>query len=132
MPDYAEDLITIITKDLSRPTRLHVCGDVSNIISKIVEIPVDILSHEFKASPELFKSFKDISFPQEICLGSVRSDHPKVETIDEITVHIQNGINVFDDKICQLSPDCGLRNLPRDIAFKKLKNLVKAGEKIYG
>ncbi len=132
MPDYAKDLINIITGDISCPTRLHICGDVSNIVSKIVEIPVDILSHEFKASPKLFNSFKDVSFPQQICLGSVRSDNQKVETIDEITEHIQKGINVFGDKICQLSPDCGLRNLPRDVAFQKLKNLVTAGEKIYG
>ena len=132
MPDYAKDLIKTVTNGLSCPTRLHVCGDVSSIISKIVEIPVDILSHEFKASSKLFNYFKDISFHQKICLGSVRSDKPRVETIDEITEHIQKGINVFDDKICQLSPDCGLRNLPRDVAFQKLENLVKAGEKIYG
>ena len=41
-------------------------------------------------------------------------------------------IDIFGDKIIQISPDCGQRLLPRDVAFQKLKNLTKAGEKING
>jgi 5-methyltetrahydropteroyltriglutamate--homocysteine methyltransferase len=132
MPDYAKELIETITKNIKIPTRLHVCGDVSNIIPSILEISVDVLSHEFKASPKLFDSFKNYSFKQNICLGSVRSDKTRVETLDEIQRHIQKGKNVFGGKISQIAPDCGLRLLPRDIAFQKLKNLVQACENVYG
>jgi 5-methyltetrahydropteroyltriglutamate--homocysteine methyltransferase len=65
-------------------------------------------------------------------LGSVRSDNERVESVGEIMNHIEKGIDVFGDKISQLAPDCGQRMLPRDVAYEKLKNLVKAGEKIYG
>jgi 5-methyltetrahydropteroyltriglutamate--homocysteine methyltransferase len=132
MPDYAEELIKTVVKGVSCPIRLHACGDVSNIVDKLAELPVDILSHEFKASPKLFDSFKNVDFPQKICLGCARSDDSRVETVDEIINHIKHGMDVFDDKICQISPDCGLRLQPRDVAFQKLCNLVKAGEKIYG
>jgi len=132
VPDYGKELINTITKDISCPTRLHTCGDISNVIPEILEMPVDILSHEFKASPKLFDSFKQYNFTKNICLGSVRSDNVRIETVDEIVNHIKNGIDVFGDKISQLAPDCGLRMLPRDVAFQKLKNLVKAGEKVYG
>jgi len=132
MPDYAKELIETVISDVKCPIRLHVCGDVSTIIPHILEIPVDILSHEFKASPKLFEAFKNHSFSQRICLGSVRSDKPDIETVDEIIKHLRKGIDVFGDKISQISPDCGLRLLPRDIAFQKLKNLVKAGEEVYG
>ena len=93
---------------------------------------VDILSHEFKASPQLFDAFKEYSFSQKICLGSVRSDDLRVESVEEITKHIISAIDIFGDKIIQISPDCGQRLLPRDVAFQKLKNLSKAGEKING
>ena len=132
MPDYAKDLIEIIIRNLKCPIRLHVCGDVSDIVHDILEIPVDILSHEFKALPKLFDVFKEHSFNQEICLGSVRSDNPVLEPVEEIVNHIKKGINVFDDKISQISPDCGLRLQPRDIAYKKLRNLVKAWSVVYG
>lgn len=132
MPDYGKELIKIITKDLSCITRLHACGDVSNIVPDLIEIPVNILSHEFKASSQLFDVFKEYSFSQKICLGSVRSDNTRVEPVNEIREHVKNGINIFENKICQIAPDCGLRMLPRDIAFQKLKNLAKAGEQING
>ena len=132
LPEYSKELIKIISKGLICPIRLHVCGDVSKIVPEILEIPVDILSHEFKASPKLFDVFKQYNINKEICLGSVRSDNINIESVSEITLHIKKGIDVFDDKISQLAPDCGQRMLPRDVAFQKLKNLVKAGEKVYG
>lgn len=130
IPEYSKELISTIIKNIKIPTRLHVCGDVSHIIPEIIEIPVDILSHEFKAQPKLFDVFKDYSFKQKICLGSVRSDKTQVETIEEITEHIKKAIKIFNGKITQIAPDCGLRMQPRNIAYKKLKNLKLAGEQI--
>jgi len=132
MPDYGNELIEIITKNISCPTILHACGDVSSLIPVLIEMPVDILSHEFKASSQLLDMFKEYSFSQNICLGSVRSDSTDIESVEEITNHILKAIDIFGEKIIQISPDCGQRLLPRNIAFQKLKNLVKAGEKING
>ena len=95
-------------------------------------MPVDILSHEFKAQPQLFDTFKEYNTSKKICLGCVRSDEKNVESIEEIVDHIKRGIDIFGDNITQLAPDCGQRMLPKDIAFNKLKNLVIAGEKAYG
>jgi 5-methyltetrahydropteroyltriglutamate--homocysteine methyltransferase len=132
IPEYGKELISIITKDISCPTRLHVCGDISNVVGDILEMPVEILSHEFKASPKIFDSFKQYNVEKNICLGSVRSDKLFVEPVEDIVDHIRKGIEIFGEKITQLAPDCGQRMLPRDVAFEKLKNLVKAGEIIYG
>jgi len=132
VPDYGIELIRTIIQNISCPVRLHVCGNISNVIPYLLEMPVDILSHEFKASPKLFDSFKQYEVKKNICLGSVRSDKSDIESVDEIVFHIKKGIEVFGDKIIQLAPDCGQRMLSRDVAFKKLKNLVKAGEIVYG
>ena len=132
IPEYGKELIKIITKDLSCPKRIHICGDVSKIVPEVLDMPVDILSHEFKGSPKLLDAFKQYKITKNICLGSVRSDNSRVESVSEIIDHINKGIDVFDDMISQLAPDCGQRMLPRNVAFEKLKNLVKAGEKVYG
>lgn len=132
MPDYGSDLIKTVINGVNCPTRLHSCGDVSKIVPDLLDLPVDILSHEFKLKPELFNAFKEHNDKKKICLGSVRSDDSRVEKVEEIVTHINKGMDVFGEQIVQLAPDCGLRLLPRDVALQKLKNLVCAGEKIYG
>ncbi len=132
VPKYGKDLLNIITKDLSCPIRLHCCGDVSEVIPEMLEMPVDILSHEFKAQPRLFDEFKKYDISKNICLGCVRSDNAELESVEEIVNHIKKGIDIFGDKIIQLAPDCGQRMLPKNVALQKLKNLVIAGEQVYG
>jgi 5-methyltetrahydropteroyltriglutamate--homocysteine methyltransferase len=132
LPEYAKELIGIITNGFSCPTRLHVCGDVSRIIPQLVEMPVDILSHEFKASPHLFDLFREYSCLKKICLGAVRSDDVRVESVEEIVTHIQKALAIFGENIVQIAPDCGQRLLPRETAFHKLQNLTIAGEIING
>ncbi|MCX6664261.1 MAG: hypothetical protein NTZ75_08455 [Euryarchaeota archaeon] len=132
LPEYAKDLIGTITNGLSSPTRLHVCGDVSRIIPQLVEMPVDILSHEFKASPHLLESFREYSCLRKICLGAVRSDDVRVESVEEIVTHIKKAIAIFGENVVQIAPDCGQRLLPRETAFHKLQNLTVAGEIING
>ena len=132
LPEYGQELLKVITKNISCPIRLHVCGDVSSIIPDLLDMPVDILSHEFKASPQLFDAFKKYDVSKNICLGSVRSDDMRVESVEEIKGHMRKAQQIFGDKIVQLAPDCGQKLLPRDVAFMKLKNLVEAGEEVYG
>jgi 5-methyltetrahydropteroyltriglutamate--homocysteine methyltransferase len=132
LPEYAKELIGTITNGISCPTRLHVCGDVSPIVPQLVEMPVDILSHEFKASPHLFDSFREYSSSKKICVGAVRSDDAYIESIEEIVTHIKKAIAIFGENVVQVAPDCGQRLLPRETAFHKLHNLTVAGEIING
>ena len=132
IPDYGKELIKVIIKAVSCPIRLHVCGNVKNVIPQLLDMPVDILSHEFKASPILFDAFKQYNINKNICLGSVRSDKSDIESVDEIVDHVKKGIDIFGDSITQIAPDCGQKMLPRNVAFQKLKNLVKAGEIVNG
>jgi len=132
LPEYATELIQTITNGLSPPTRLHVCGDVSGIIPQLVDMPVDILSHEFKASPHLFDEFQQYPSRKHMCIGAVRSDDVAVESVEEIVSHVKKALVLFDGNVVQIAPDCGQRLLPRNIAFQKLKNLAAAGEMLNG
>jgi 5-methyltetrahydropteroyltriglutamate--homocysteine methyltransferase len=132
LPEYAKELLNTITAGLSCPTRLHVCGDVSKIISQLVDMPVDILSHEFKASPFLFEAFQQYPCKKQMCIGAVRSDDLRVEPVEEIIAHVQKAADVFGEHILQIAPDCGQRLLPPEIAFRKLQHLTIAGGQING
>jgi 5-methyltetrahydropteroyltriglutamate--homocysteine methyltransferase len=131
-PEYAGDLLHHICDTVSCPTRLHACVDVSNIVSLLLDLPVDVLSHEFMATPSLFDQFADFSCEhKKFCLGSVRSDSDTLESVDELVNHINHGRDVFGDTIVQIAPDCGLRLLPQNTAFMKLSRLHEAIERIY-
>ena len=132
LPEYAKELIGTITHGLSRPTRLHVCGDVSRIVPQLVDMPVDVLSHEFKASPHLFDVFREYPSARKFCIGAVRSDDAQVESVEGIVSHVKKAYTIFGGNVVHIAPDCGQRLLPRDAAFGKLKNLVAAGEIING
>ncbi len=130
-PEYASELLQVITQGVSCPVRLHACGDVSGIVSELVDLPVDILSHEFAASPQLFDVFSDQETDKMICLGAVRADQSRVESVDEIVSHLQKANDVFGDQIVQIAPDCGLRLLSRSVAIEKLTHLNQARRIVY-
>ena len=129
-PQYANKAVKTVLDGVTTSTCLHVCGDVEPVFEHIVGMPVDILSHEFRANPNLIDTFNNATFSQKICLGSVRTDSEIVESVEEIECHINRAINLLDDRIIHASPDCGLRRLPRKIAFKKLANLSEAARRV--
>lgn len=121
--DYAKEAVEMIL-DLDVPTSLHVCGDVTDIAEILIEYDVDILDHEFARNPSLYDTYKDLSFPQKIAPGVVTTSSP-VENVDTITNRIKKAVKYFGEKTI-IDPDCGLKNLPEEIAYKKLENMVKA------
>ena len=54
-PEYAENLISTMFSGVKIPRALHVCGDVSQIFGKLVELDLQILDHEFAAHPGLLE-----------------------------------------------------------------------------
>jgi len=131
-PEYAHEVIEIVRKGVKKTFGLHSCGDVSDVFAKLVEFPVDILYHEFAANPELLGVVKEIVFSQKIGFGCVRSDSDVVEKVEVIAANIQNAVDIIGGDRLLVNPDCGLRNLSEEIAFKKLCNMVKARDKVCG
>jgi len=125
-PEYAGDLINTVFEGVDKTRMLHSCGDVSDVFKDLVELNVDVLEHEFAANPHLLDTVKDIDFSQKLGYGCVRSDTLDVEPVSEVKDRIKNALKVFDKDRIMLNPDCGLRNLPPDIAYSKLGNMVQA------
>ena len=78
--------------------------------------------------PHLFDLFREHSCLRKICVGAVRSDDIRVESVEEIITHIKKAIDIFGENVVQIAPDCGQRLLQREAAFHKLQNLTIAGE----
>ena len=67
---------------------------------------------------------------QIVGLGSVRSDDERIESVEEIKEHITAAAEIFGKDRLLITPDCGMRHMPRESAFNKLKNMVAARDKV--
>jgi len=65
-----------------------------------------------------------------IILGVIDIADPAVETMDQVTARIRAGLaRVTPDRLV-LAPDCGMKYLPRDTAFGKLRALVEGARAV--
>jgi 5-methyltetrahydropteroyltriglutamate--homocysteine methyltransferase len=62
-------------------------------------------------------------------IGVVEAMNPHVETADEVADRIRTACEYVPAERLLVSTDCGLYQLPRDLAFRKLTNLV-AGTRV--
>jgi 5-methyltetrahydropteroyltriglutamate--homocysteine methyltransferase len=60
------------------------------------------------------------------------SDESPVEDVETVAGRIRNALQHVDPERLILSPDCGMKYLPRDRAFGKLRALAKAAERVRG
>ncbi len=124
------DCLERIVADLPEDVRvgLHVCyGDYSRIYPEILEFPVDEFDLELaNGDYEQLDVFRDPPFSKDLALGVVDVHDATVETVPEIKENIRKGLEIVPPERLVVSPDCGLKLLPRKVAFEKMQNLVKA------
>ncbi|MDD1668077.1 MAG: methionine synthase [Methanomicrobiales archaeon] len=119
--------LQILTSLLQKPVMLHVCGGLVGVIDEILKMRVAGFDFEFAGNDVNLQvlSGKDLG-DRFLGFGCVDSSDPVVEKVPVIKKRIQGGIEAFGPERLLLDPDCGLRMLPRDAAFQKLKALVDA------
>jgi 5-methyltetrahydropteroyltriglutamate--homocysteine methyltransferase len=111
---------------------LHVCyGDYSRIYPEILEFPVDEFDVELcNGDYEQLDVFTEPQFTKDLALGVVDVHHKEVESVEEIKDNIRKGLEVVPPEQLTVSPDCGLKLLPRDAAYEKMENLVTAAREV--
>ena len=117
---------------------IHVCGVLSPRLSKILlSTNVNVLDHEHKDIPNNLKIYtrEDLKKHNKfIAIGVVSSKNPEIETINEIKTRINEALNLFQDRLLFVKPDCGFRGLKTPgkeeemyrISIIKLRNIIKA------
>ena len=66
---------------------------------------------------------------KKIILGVIDLSSPKIETPDQVVARIQRALPYVAAEDIIVAPDCGMKYLPRDVAFGKLQAMV-AGARI--
>lgn len=111
---------------------MHVCyGDYGAIYPRMLDIPVDQFSLEFVNTDfAQLEDFKEHEFTKEIGFGCVDVHDSTVESVEEIKANVERGLEVVPPERLWVNPDCGVKLLPRDVAFKKLRNMSRAAEEL--
>src|SRR6185437_2502655 len=58
------------------------------------------------------------------------SDDSPVEDVDTVAARIKEALRYVDPQRLVVAPDCGMKYLPRDKAFGKLRAMVQAAERV--
>jgi 5-methyltetrahydropteroyltriglutamate--homocysteine methyltransferase len=123
-----------IADNVSEDVRLglHVCyGDYSRIYPDILEYPVqefdlELANGDYDQLPVFLKE----DFTKDLALGVVDAHTAEIEPVEVIKENIKKGFQVVLPERLTISPDCGLKLLPREIAYGKMENMVKAARQV--
>lgn len=110
----------------------HMCySEFSEIIEEIAAMDADVISIETLSSQmELLNNLADYNYPNQIGTGiyDVRSTH--IPTAQEITILLQNALEVLAPSQLWVNPDCGLKTRKWEEIKPALSNMVKAASKL--
>jgi 5-methyltetrahydropteroyltriglutamate--homocysteine methyltransferase len=111
---------------------LHVCyGDYSRIYPELNDFPIDEFDVELcNGDYEQVGVFTDPEFEPDLALGVVDAHTAEVESVAEIKRNVLQGLKIVPPEKLTISPDCGLKLLPREIAYGKTENMVTAAREI--
>jgi 5-methyltetrahydropteroyltriglutamate--homocysteine methyltransferase len=111
---------------------LHVCyGDYSRIYPEILEMPVHEYDLELaNGDYEQLDVFTADEFTKDLALGVVDVHTTDVESVEEIKENIKKGFEIVPPERLTVSPDCGVKLLPREVAYQKMENMVQAAREV--
>ena len=111
---------------------LHVCyGDYSRIYPELLEFPVHEYDVELaNGDYDQLEVFTEPAFTKDFAMGVVDVHDARVESVDEIAARIRKGFEVVPPERLTVSPDCGVKLLPREVAYQKLEHMVAAARQV--
>src|ERR1700742_2528880 len=138
---YAVKAINRALKGITVPTVVHLCFGYAAVVpgstkpagysflAELADTSAEQISIE-AAQPRLdLGVLKDLS-GKKIMLGVLDLGDPNIESVDTVADRIRNGLKyVSADKLVP-APDCGMKYMPRHVAFGKLKAMTEAAAKV--
>ncbi|MBS0531174.1 MAG: 5-methyltetrahydropteroyltriglutamate--homocysteine methyltransferase [Proteobacteria bacterium] len=134
---YAVKAINRALRGITVPTVVHLCFGYAAVVpgstkpagysflTELADTTADQISIE-AAQPKLdLGVLKELS-SKKIMLGVLDLGDPKIETVDTVADRIRQGLKyVAADRLVP-APDCGMKYMPREVAFGKLKAMCDA------
>lgn len=137
--EYGLDALNRALEGIDGKTCVHICFGYAALIHERPEgysfLPELAGSKADQISIETAQSNLDCaileSLPdKEILLGVLDLSDQTVETVEVIEARVKRALKYVDAERIILAPDCGMKYLPRDVAFGKLKNMCDAAERL--
>jgi 5-methyltetrahydropteroyltriglutamate--homocysteine methyltransferase len=141
MPWLVESFNRLI-KGVQAKTALHVCygnyqlkklftGQYAELFPAILETNADQISLEFAVSDGVgLELFKQYPTTKEVVVGVIDVKDEAVETPATVARRIRQALEFIAADKMYISPDCGMKFMPRDRAFAKLKAMVDGTEMV--
>lgn len=135
--EFAVEAIAAAVAGVPTSTMLHTCygyaayvtdkSDGYPFLRELSEIPVDWVAIE-TAQPALDPSIVADLAPRSVVLGVLDLSRADVESPTEIASRIRTALTHIEPSRLSISPDCGMKYLPRDLARRKLAAMVEAAD----
>jgi 5-methyltetrahydropteroyltriglutamate--homocysteine methyltransferase len=138
---YAVKAINRALHGLTVPTVVHLCFGYAAVVpgstkpagysflSELADTSAEQISIE-AAQPRLdLGVLKDLS-GKKIMLGVLDLGDPGIESVDTVAERIRNGLKYVSAERLVPAPDCGMKYMPRHVAFGKLKAMSEAAAKV--
>jgi 5-methyltetrahydropteroyltriglutamate--homocysteine methyltransferase len=134
---YAVKAINRALKGLTVPTVVHVCFGYAAVVpgsskpagysylAELADSNAEQISIE-AAQPRLDLGVLRELSSKKIVLGVLDLGNPGVESAEVVADRIRRGLQYVAPERLVAAPDCGMKYLPRDIAFGKLKAMCDA------
>jgi 5-methyltetrahydropteroyltriglutamate--homocysteine methyltransferase len=115
-------------------TALHTCFGYAHVVhdrppgypflAELAGCAADVLAIE-AAQPRLDPSVLEPLAAKTVVVGVLDLSDPAAETPQQVAERIEAALAVIPPERLQVGPDCGMKYLPRDLAFAKLRALVE-------
>lgn len=133
--EVAHECLTRISAAVPDDVRLgvHVCsGNYENLAPEMFSFPVDELDLEFASddADAVDAVFGEVSLEVDVGLGVVDSQTASVESVETVRENIEAGLAYIPPDRLTLTPDCGLKPLPREVARGKVEVLAEAARAV--
>ena len=129
---FAVKAINRALEGITVPTVIHLCFGYAAVVpgeskpstytflAELSDTVADTISIEC-AQPNIDLGILQDLAPKKIMLGVLDLSDPNVEAPETVAARIRNGLQHLPAERLVPAPDCGMKYLPRDVAFGKLK-----------
>jgi 5-methyltetrahydropteroyltriglutamate--homocysteine methyltransferase len=133
--EYAVAAIDRALQGIEAETELHICHGYAAVVreksqryeylaeldaSSVCQVSIEA------AQPRLDLSVLRALSSKKIAVGVLDLNDPDVEPVDVVAGRIREALEHVDPERLVLAPDCGMKYVPRETAYGKLRSMVQA------
>ena len=132
---YGLNALSRAVEGIHQPLAVHICFGYAAIIHQrpsgysflpeLAGLPIQQISIE-TAQSNLDTAILQQLPGKKIMVGCIDLSRMDVEAPDEVVARVRSALKYVKAEDVILAPDCGMKYLPRDVAFGKLKSMVEA------